>query len=56
MFNERLKSAKVAANNYLNTVEQRALQNEKKIRKQQTFDFDMFLLVKLTLATKHHKI
>ena len=42
IFDERLKQAKLATIKYLNSVEQRAIRNEKKIEKLQIFDLKLF--------------
>ena len=47
IFDERLKQAESAMRSNLNTVEQHAIQNEKKVEKLQTFDLS-FLLVEVT--------
>ena len=43
IFDERLKQAKLATGNDLNTVVQRAIKNEEKIEKLQTFHLSYFL-------------
>ena len=43
IFDERLKQAKLATNNDVNTVEQCAIRNEEKIEKIEIFDFKLFL-------------
>ena len=43
IFDERLKQAKLATGNDLNTVVKRAIKNEKKIEKLQTFHLSYFL-------------
>ena len=47
IFDERLKQAELAMRNNLNTVEQHAIQNEKKVEKLQASDL-RFLLVEVT--------